>query len=293
MILLFDADKSTSVIEDQIDKENFVIRKVRADFEGEEVVDVIDNQEVTEKVHGMDFHVRHYVNLMFKKKLVKYKDPIFGYEDEQIVVAMNDKAKELGLHTVVIDSLSGMGEAIRLSLISDSRFSNMTMDLWGKYAVRISKITTMIRDLPINVVVTCHVDYKEDDVGQDIQFAAVKGGQKTDMLRWFDVIVYTTVKEDGSVMWQVRKSDTRPYIRSRKPIPQWEDQVEVEPDFGPIYETYNDAAKILVLGDSGTGKTTSLLTIPDARANGGKQSKPKAKNSKSKTNASKSDNESE
>lgn len=293
MILLFDADKSTSVIEDHIDKEKFLIRKVRHDFEGEQVADVIDNQEVTETVHGMDFHVRHYVNLLFKKKIVKYKDPVFGYEDEQTFVVMNAQAKELGLHTIVIDSLSGMGEAIRLALINDSRFDNMSIDLWGKYAVRLSRVTSMIRDLPINVVVTCHIDYKEDDVGQDVQFAAVKGGQKTDMLRWFDVIVYTTVKEDGSIKWQVQKSDTRPYIRSRKPIPEWKGQVEVDPDFGPIYNAYGKEAKILVLGDSGTGKTTSLLTIPDARLNGGKQSKPKSKNPGSKTSASSTDNESE
>lgn len=285
MILLFDADKSTSVIEDHIDKKNFVIRRVNTNFETEQ-----ENEDGTvQQVHGMDFHIRHYMNLLFQKKIVTYKDPIFGYEDEQIMVAMNDKAKELGLDTIGIDSLSGAGEGIRLALIQDSRFANMSKDLWGKYAIRLSKLTAMIRDLPINVVVTCHIDYGEDELGTSIHFPAVKGSQKTDMLRWFDVIVYTHVDDEGTISWQVKSSESRPFIRSRKPIPEWEKHEFVEPDFGPIYKAY-DNAKILVIGDSGTGKTTSLLTIPGATKD---VEKPKEKGSKSKADTSTSDNESE
>lgn len=256
MILLFDADKSTSVIEDKVGDE-VQIRPVRVDFEGIEV-----NEEGEQTVvHGMDFHIRHYLNLLFTKKIITYQDPVFGYEDQQTVIALNATAKQLGLDTVVIDSISGMGEGIRLSLIGDSRFSNMTKDLWGKYAIRISKITAMVRDLPINVVLTCHIDYGEDDIGMPIHFPAIKGSQKTDMLRWFDVIVYTTVNEEGHVLWQVQKSEARPFIRSRKPIPEWEGKEYVEPDFGPIFKAY-DKVKTLVVGDSGTGKTSSLITIP-------------------------------
>lgn len=256
MILLFDADKSTSVIEDQIN-ENYQIRPVRVDFEGNEVDD--EGNSVT--VHGMDFHVRHYLNLLFTKKLVRYKDPVFGYEDEQTIIAVNKRAKQLGLDTIVIDSISGLGEAIRLSLISDSRFSTMTKDLWGKYAVRISKVTAMVRDLPVNVVLTCHTDYAEDDIGLPIHFPAIKGSQKTDMLRWFDVIVYTSVLEGGQIQWQVQRSESRPFIRSRKPIPEWEGKEFVDPDFEPVFNAYG-TVKALIIGDSGTGKTTSLLTIP-------------------------------
>lgn len=286
MILLFDADKSTSVIEDHIDEKNVVIRRVNANFEKEET----DEEGNRYQVHGMDFHIRHYMNLLFTKKIVTYKDPIFGYEDEQIVVMMNKQAKELGLNTLIIDSISGAGEAIRLSLIEDSRFSTMTKDLWGKYAVRLSKLTAMVRDLPINVVLTCHTDYAEDDIGMAIHFPAVKGSQKTDMLRWFDVIIYTTINPKGEQKWQVSPSEARPFIRSRKPIPEWEEKDYVDQDFTPIYNAYENA-KILVIGDSGTGKTTSLLTIPGAVADV-KKAKKKAK-SPSKDNTGESDNKSE
>lgn len=267
MIIIFDADKSTSVIEDFIDPEKCVIRPVNSNFETTET----ENEEKV-TVHGMDYHIRHYTNKLFKKRIVTYKDPIFGYEDTQTMVVMNAKAKELGLHTIVIDSISGAGEAIRLSLIDDSRFSTMTMDLWGKYAVRLSRLTAMVRDLPIHVILTCHIEHSENDIGSPIQFPAVKGSQKTDMLRWFDVIIYTHVDDKGQITWEVKPSDIRTFIRSRKPIPEWGDDRFVDPDFGPIYKTY-DKAKILLIGDSGTGKTTSLLTIPNVRKDG-KRSKP-------------------
>jgi len=256
MILLFDADKSTSVIEDRVNQ-NVQIRPVNVDFEAEE----IDEEGNRIKVHGMDFHIRHYLNLMFTKKVVTYKDPVFGYEDQQTTIVMNKKAKKLGLDTIIVDSISGMGEGIRLSLIKDSRFSNMSKDLWGKYAIRLSKITAMVRDLPINVIFTSHIDYAEDEIGLPIHFPAVKGSQKTDMLRWFDVIIYTAVDEKGNIQWQVKRSEARPFIRSRKTIPQWQETQFVEPDFAPIFNVY-ETAKILLVGDSGTGKTSSLLTIP-------------------------------
>lgn len=280
MILIFDADKSTSVIEDKVNPEQVVIRRVNANFEHIE----IDEEGLETPVHGMDYHIRHYMNLLFTKKIIKYKDPIFGYTDEQIVVVMNDKAKELGLDTVAIDSISGAGEGIRLSLIADSRFSNMSKDLWGKYAIRLSKLTAMVRDMPINVILTCHTDYAEDEIGTPIHFPAVKGSQKTDMLRWFDVIVYTTVMPDGKIQWQVKPSESRPFIRSRKPIPEWEGKEFVDQDFGPIFNAYS-TVKALVIGDSGTGKTSSLLTIPgattDAQPKSKKTTKRKADNGES------------
>lgn len=262
MILIFDADKSTSVLQGKIDTTAHQIRQLQTSFEGFER-DLVDGQEMRVPVHGMDYHIKHYLNLLFTKKLVKYKDPVFGYEDEQTVVAMRPEAKQIGLHTIVLDSISGMGEAIRLALIDDSKFSSMSKDLWGKYAVRLSRVTAMVRDLPVNVVVTCHIDYGEDDYGLPLHFPAVKGSQKTDMLRWFDVIVYTSVTNEGLVKWQVKQAEARPFIRSRKDIPEWAGKESVDPDFGPIYRCYAEKpVKILLIGDSGTWKTSSLLTIP-------------------------------
>lgn len=261
MILIFDADKSTSVIEDKISTQTHQIRRLNVDFESYEVIEDGD-KPLRVSSHGMDYHLKHYMNLMFQKKVIKYKDPIFGYEDVQAVVSIRDEAKKLGLHSIVIDSISGMGEGIRLSLIDDSKFTSMSKDLWGKYAVRLGKTMAMIRDLPITVIVTCHVDYQEDDIGLPIHFPAVKGSQKTDMLRWFDVIIYTVVVPDGSVKWQVRQSEARPFIRSRKPIPEWEGAEFVSPDWQPIYNAYEKPFKALLIGDSGTWKTSSLLTIP-------------------------------
>jgi len=259
MIILFDVDKSTSVIADKVDKNHFQIRPLKSDFEGTEFQEG-ENQPV--KTSGMDHNFYHYLNLLFVHKILKYKDKIFGYEDEMIVKRLNDRAIEMGLHTMVLDSISGMGESLRLTMIEESRFNNMSKDLWGKYAVKVGKLVNTIRDLPINFIVTCHIDYKEDNVGVDQHFAAIKGGQKTDMLRWFDIIVYTYVDDQGDLWWQVQRDENRPSIRSRVPIKAWEGQKYVSQNFGPIYKTYTTPFKMLLIGDSGTGKTSSLVTIP-------------------------------
>lgn len=274
MILILDADKSTSVIVDKVKQRGDIfIRPVLKDFGGMEKSEDGSGSHIAAK--GMDFHVHFYLDLFFEKTVKRVFDKVLNIEMDYEMVTMNDAAKKQRLHTIVLDSISGLGESVRLAIIEGSKFSQMTRDLWGKYAVRIGNLAAAIRDIPIRFIVTCHIDSFEDSIGGVQEFPAIKGSQKTDMLRWFDVIVYNVVQEHGAIMWNVKKSDERPFIRSRVPIAEWKDKEFVEPNFEPVYNAYGKSRfKMLLIGHSGSGKTTSLLTIPQVT------SKPNVKEQK-------------
>ena len=262
MIQIFDVDRSLSSIGDQEEITRiFGLDPIPLDHNYSRIIK--NKKGDTIKVTGMDQHLKEYLGRIFQKKQVKKKNELFGVETTEIETLLTDSAKKLNLKGIVVDSISGLGEGVRESLIRSARFDQMTMDLWGKYGVRIGNLLVTLRDLPLQVFLTCHIDRVENDQGIQIEYPAIKGGQKTDGLRWFDVIVYNTVN-DGRVMWQVTKDDQRPFIRSRMNVPEWEDQDYVEPDYLPVLRAYKSAVtplKMLVCGDSGTGKTYALQTM--------------------------------
>lgn len=219
---------------------------------------------------GIDYMFRDYVGRFFKAEKVTAVHEILGIETEEIIVKPRELANKANLRGIIIDTISGMGDGIRDQLISDSAFDMMSKDLWGKYGVRIGRVFRIIRDLPTHLIINCHMDvYEDDKLGDTTYFPAIKGGGKTDNLRWLDVIVYNTIGEhEGkeTYLWQVAKDAEHPFIRSRVPIPEWEGEKFTAPDFGPIinaYEAIGQHAKIMVIGHSGSGKTTALKTLPN------------------------------
>ena len=263
MIQVFDVDRSMSVLGDKEKiRAMFGLDPVTLSGDFERIVTNASNEKVTRT--GIDEHLKSYMEILFVKYLVKITNPVFGTEHEEVRTFLSEKAKEIGLRGIVLDSVSGFGEGVRNDLIARHRFEAMTKDLWGKYGSRMSAILTAIRDVPLMSILTVHIDRAEGEYGETLEFPGIKGGQKTDSLRWFDVIVYTHVDEDGAVWWQVAKSPSRPWIRSRAPVPEWEGQTFVEQDFMPVLRAYKGAPtplKMLIAGDSGTGKTTSLRTL--------------------------------
>ena len=280
MVQIFDVDRSLSVLGDRKQIQKIFgappISLIK-DFE----IQVKENNQLIKR-SGMDQHLKQFLMKLFQKEKVTVRNELFGTEDEEIVIRMNEKARELGLSGIVIDSISGLGEAVRNDLVRTHRFDMMTRDLWGKYGVRMSNLLTTLRDLPVQLFLTCHIDRVESDDGVEIEYPAIKGSQKTDSLRWFDVIVYNSVV-DGKNYWQVSQSDSRPFIRTRYPIPEWEGETYVEPNYLPVLRAYwksSTPLKMLVCGDSGTGKTYALRTFADYVKS--KQDKDKSsKNSKS------------
>lgn len=262
MIQVFDVDRSLSVLGGKKEVQSiFGLDPISISTDYKVRVEYDDGRKVLKA--GPDEHLKALLNRLFIKERVKVKNELLGIETDEIILSTTEQAKALGLKGIIVDTLSGLGEGVRNHLVEEGKFDQMTMDLWGKYSVRISSLINILKELPTQVLLTCHVDRLENDQGVQIEYPAIKGGQKTDALRWFDVIVFHHVV-GNRVFWQVAKDEKRPFIRTRQVIPEWEDQVHVEMDYLPVLRAYKKSAtplKMLVCGDSGTGKTSAFKTL--------------------------------
>ena len=263
MYIYFDIDKSSSVLGSPED-----IKKML----GSKPERLIEKYKDKDGNKGIDYMFRDYVGRYFKAEKVTAMHEILGIETEEIIVKPRELATKQNLKGIIIDTISGMGDGIRDQLINDSDFDMMSRDLWGKYAVRVGRVFRIVRDLPTHIIINCHMDvYEDDKLGDTTYYPAIKGGGKTDNLRWLDVIIYNHVGEhEGKeeYRWQVKKDAEHPFIRTRVPVPEWEEEKFVEPDFAPIiraYDAIGQNAKIMVVGHSGTGKTTALRTLANAK----------------------------
>ena len=262
MIQVFDVDRSLSVLGDKKElKGIFGLDPIAISTEYKVQLQYDDGRKVIKS--GPDQHLIALLRMLFVKERVTVKNELLEIETEEIVTRPTDKARELGLRGIAVDTISGLGEGMRNHMVDQGRFDMMTRDLWGKYGTSMSTLMNILKELPTQVFLTCHVDRIDGEEGIVIEYPAIKGAQKTDALRWFDVIVFHHVIGD-KVFWQVAKDEKRPFIRSRRPIPEWEGQTHVEMDYLPVLRAYRKSPtplKMLVCGDSGTGKTTAFKTM--------------------------------
>jgi len=183
------------------------------------------------------------------------------------VIRLKSKVRKLGMNGLIIDSLSTLGYQTREALKAEYKTPSMDLQLWGKYGERMMALIEVIKDLEVPVIITAHVDRDRDENGGPIEVPALKGAAKLEAARFFDVIVYTQIKQSRKggrdFSWQIIGDARRSQAKSR--LPYETDTGIIDQDFGPILKHYKDHGidnpKILVIGDSGTGKTTSLKTL--------------------------------
>ena len=143
---------------------------------------------------------------------------------------------------------------------------------WQIYGDRLGRTVKLLRKLPITVVCTAHRDWEKDDqAGYIIEVPGLKGANKVEAARHFDVVLYShvTMKQDkasagifqtAEYMWQTKPDERRPFAKDRLNLLP----AIVPQDLGNIIRLYREHGiqpKILIIGDSGTGKTWCFRTI--------------------------------
>lgn len=199
---------------------------------------------------------------LFQKEIVKTKHPLFpNTEVPSINYNPSDLAKKEGITGVIIDTISHVfGQDMRI-LEAARNSKQLEMQDWGKLERMYLSFLEGIKHMPCWVIVNCHANYDKDQSTGSFYYAPMLKGVSRDRIReFFDVVVYTKTSSDKkSYSWQTF-ADTSRMAKDRISVLE----PAMQQDFKTIIERYRAKGyqpKILVIGESGTGKTKALATL--------------------------------
>lgn len=223
---------------------------------------------------------------LFVKERIEKPHPLFPDQTEvEERIGLNETAKAYGLDGIVLDTLSTVGthesEAVKKLLdktIGGTGVQFLDMQGYGVIKDRFIRLMHFIKELDFAFIVNAHVKKKEDDIGAITEVPDIPGSSATMLKRVFDIIVYNRVLKgpDGESVfrWQVQP-DERRMAKDRLDVLEHDENGYIEQDFDYLLSAYERGGvphpKILVIGDSGTGKTRALATINPQRDTAAKQ----------------------
>lgn len=214
-------------------------------------------------INGGALEIMAHLRELFEEGFVKVKHPLFDVEHTRKMVALKSKAKDLKLDGIVIDSISHLFRQDMRILEAMNKGGSLEMQDWGKLERYYNGLVSFLVKLPVWVIVTSHATYDKDQNLGTLYFAPnVKGSTKDSLAEYFDCVFFTKASKDGKKIytWQTF-ADASKFGKDRlgvlPPI--------IQQDFIPVLSAYHEAKiehpKILIIGESGTGKTKSLASI--------------------------------
>jgi hypothetical protein len=207
---------------------------------------------------------------LFQKEKVKTVHPLAG-EIEEEKITLNKAATELKLQGIVLDTYTHAArqEMRQIAGINQKTRQPNQMELqqWGMFGTRNDVLLSLLKELPTWVICNVHLDYDKDGTtGQMMFMPQIGGSTKTMMAQFFDCVFFTKVAQNGTTarkyLWDVAPTANK-MAKDRVSALGVE---PIEQNFDVVLKAYASKGilnpKILVIGESGTGKTRALSTIP-------------------------------
>jgi hypothetical protein len=216
--------------------------------------------------------VKDVVSKLFVKEHIDYQHPLLSEKIKQSVFKLSSLATGYGLEGIVIDTISHLFRTDMRILESKNKSERLELFDWAKLERMYNQFISFLVQLPVWVTVNSHIQYDKNDLGQFLFHPAVKGSTKDSMLEYFDCILYTKVNNSNNriqYLWQTRP-DTQRYAKDRLDVL---DPVMLQ-DFSILLSRYKEKGianpKVLVIGESGSGKSRALMTAnrSDNKGNG-------------------------
>jgi hypothetical protein len=217
------------------------------------------------KITGGIAQIQLALEKLFVKKVVKTPHPIFEDPYVSTTYERSELCVKEGIEGIVIDTLShSFRQDLRL-LEGASTSKAMEMKDWGKIERMYGLFLETLKLLPVWAVVTCHADYDKDQATGIFRYMPnLKGATRGSVDDYFDVIAYNKVDKAGKkdFSWQTSPDPSR-FAKDRRNLLQ----PAMKPDLSQVLQLYSDNGhphvKILIVGESGTGKTRSLVTLQE------------------------------
>lgn len=244
--LIFDVDKSLAALGGK-----------------SQIIDLCGGIEPLPVTDGI-MQIKGLLDKLFVTKVVERTHPLFETKFSERVCAQTELCVKQGLRGIVIDTISHSFNQDKRILEKANKSGALEMQDWGKLERMYSAFLSLLVNLPVWVIVNCHITYDKDQSTGTFYFAPQVGGAtKDNMPQYFDVVLFTKVARAESKKaynWST-KADSSKFAKDRldilPPI--------VEQNFAAILRAYREAGiqypKIMVVGESGTGKSKALNTI--------------------------------
>ena len=165
---------------------------------------------------------------------------------------------------MVIDTASEMSKKYAREL--KGKAEQLQLKQWGKLKDTLDNFFSFTNAIPANLIVNCHCKMQEDNENGVMRVMPyIEGSTKVDVGKWFDFVLYTKVRKakDGSreYVWVTARDEHYCHAKDRtQELP-----AEIPQDYAIIFDAVNkkgwDTAKVLVIGEPGSGKTLSLRTL--------------------------------
>jgi hypothetical protein len=206
--------------------------------------------------------VRDVISKLFRKQHTDYQHPLLADKIEHTCYKLSKTAEEYNLEGIVIDTISHLFLQDMRLLESKNKAERLDLQDWGKLERTYNQFISTLIQLPVWVVVNSHISYDKNDLGQFLFKPQLKGATRDFIGEYFDCILYTRIRNTNNktyYAWQTRP-DTQRYAKDRLDVLE-----QVMPqDFSILLSRYKEKGianpKVLVIGESGTGKTRALLT---------------------------------
>lgn len=121
-----------------------------------------------------------------------------GAVREFIKAAAEDKLKQHGIRTIVIDSLSEVQRLMKDEILSKKpQGEGMSLPDWGELTERMRRFMRMLRDVPYHVVATALDAFEQEEGGVRHVFPAFEGKKlHNEVAQYFNAVGYCYKKED-------------------------------------------------------------------------------------------------
>jgi len=206
---------------------------------------------------------RNFVGQLWSRKKIERDVKVGGISVKQSGYEI--KAKEgVEIDCLVIDTASEMAKKYTREL--KGKAEQMQLKQWGKLKENLDSFFAFTNAIPANLIVNCHSKMQEDNENGIMRVMPyIEGSTKVDVGKWFDFVLYTKVRKakDGTrqYVWVTARDEHYCHAKDRTQLLE----AEIPQDYSIIFDAVNkvgwDSAKVLVIGEPGSGKTLSLKTL--------------------------------
>lgn len=214
---------------------------------------------------------KSFIDLFIKM----HKAEVLKTEDELGEILAEQFTMKGDVQIEVLDSITAYQGQTKKEVRGDA--DKLSLPMWGEVGESMEEMVLLLARTNTHVIILGHTkESKDDDLGIIRHVPALSGRMQNEIGRHFDLVLYTGVETDAKTgkryyYWQVLADERRSAKCRIEAVSKYAEKEggRIPQDFGLLFSLMlgksvpeqHTAVKILILGDTGTGKTYSLRTL--------------------------------